>query len=48
MGHKRICNYDNARCQIKRLIKFNKFQFIEQNKTIAGRFSVGDNYLFTA
>jgi len=26
----------------------DKFQFIEQNKTIAGRFSVGDNYLFTA
>ena len=26
----------------------DKFQFIEQNKTSAGRFSVGANYLFTA
>ena len=30
MGHKRICDYDNARCQIKRLIQFEKFQFVGQ------------------
>ena len=29
-------------------ILINKFQFIEQNKTNAGRFSAGVNYLFTA
>jgi len=29
MGHQRICDHDNARCQIKHFIKFNKFQFVE-------------------
>ena len=44
--------YEATVCQITpenaNKIQTAKFQFIEQNKTNAGRFSVGGNYLFTA